>query len=790
MPGYIDHENTSIDLRSIVDRVWDKRLRIAVVTVGLCVATYFLLSLVPKTYESSASILVEQRDNVFTRATNDTGANNTVVDSVVMSSQVELIQSSETLLQVVRSLNLGQVPEFNGTSTSPLDPIMALIGRSTQKEQGAERKVLALVSKAVTVIQERDSRIISILVRSQDRDLAAKIANEIAETHINRRTQVSTDDTADASRWLEGEIEKLRIRVVDAESKVAAFRIENDLFVGTNNTSLLDQQLSNISGQITNAQERKNFARSRVTLIRNLLSAGQPISGVAEVQNSVIIQRLSQDKARLQGERAQLSATLLPNHPQVRSISAQISEIDQQIRIEGRRVADAMMAEAGIEDAQVASLQDNLARLKISASSAATSTVELQELEREAKAQSDLLQTYLLRFREASARSESGANLPDVRVVTTALPGLVAVAPKSTMILIAVGIVVLAVQIGGILFSELASVVPGLSSHIAHPKSREDEAGDEIDERINEPHLRYRDTAPKGKNAVVQSQDERRSADEYQYDDFLPEETLSEENASNEFAPNEFVPNEFVPNEFVSVGEDAQPVSQNNSRQTSARESAAMAHTQVDERTVHDQGMSQNASQQFSARDAQEVFEQDFYELALALRSGKENLVFLTSYDRDADCIGVSEMLLSDILDSGRSVAVVDAGSGVISAQRGISDLAAGEVEFGQIVFPVNGEGITEVYWGTRPTIYQQSEKPAVLVEALCDICDIVLVFAGGMGVASNLPLFAGLNGTMALVAGNQPAPHSIYRALDDAASLGFERSVLLVMTEQRANVA
>lgn len=781
MSGYIDHESTPIDLRSIVDRVWDKRLRIALVTIGLCVATYLLLSLVPKTYESSASILVEQRDNVFTRATNDTGANNTVVDSVVMSSQVELIQSSETLLQVVRSLNLGQVPEFNGTSTSPLDPIMSLIGRSAQRQEGAERKVLALVSKAVTVIQQRDSRVISILVRSQDRNLAAKIANEIAGTHVNRRTQLSTDDTADASRWLEGEIEKLRVRVVDAESKVATFRIENDLFVGTNNTSLLDQQLSNIAAQIITAQERKNFARSRATLIRNLLSAGQPISGVAEVQNSVIIQRLSQDQARLQGERAQLSATLLPNHPQVRSISAQISEIDQQIRIEGRRVADAMMAEAGIEDAQVASLQDNLARLKISASSAATSTVELQELEREAKAQSDLLQTYLLRFREASARSESGANLPDVRVVTTALPALVAVAPKSTMILIAVGIVALAMQVGGILFTELASVVPGLASQIGHPKSHEDEVDSENDARLDRLNLRYRNTMPndvmpeyamhQDANAVAQQQ---------------VEDDSSDDNQDDEFPANEFNPNEFNPNEFVPEGENIQPVSRDNNRRSFSHETAEIAHPQVEDSTVYNQ----STSQQYSARNAQEIFEQNFYGLASALRSGKQNLVFLTSYDRDADCIGVSEMLLTDLIDAGRSVAIVDAGSGVISAQNGISDLAAGEVEFGEIVFPVNGGAITEIYWGTRPTIYQQTEKPAVLVEALCDICDVVLVFAGGMGLASNLPLFAGLKGTLALVAGSEQAPLAIDRAFDDAASLGFEQSVLLVMAEQQAQIA
>ncbi|HHS82540.1 MAG TPA: hypothetical protein ENJ68_03375, partial [Devosia sp.] len=465
MSGYAEIENMPVDLRSVLARVWQRKIRILAVTGVLCALTYVLLSFVPKTYESSASILVERRDNTFIRATNDTGVSGPVIsDAVIMSSQVELIQSSDTLLQVVRALNLADVPEFNGTSTSPLDPLLSLLGRSAPVSGNTEQRVLEKLSKAVTVVQERDSRVISILVRTHDPDLSARIANEIANTHVNRRAELSINDTANASAWLKDEIDKLRARVVEAESAVANFRVENDLFVGANNTSLLDQQMSNISTQITTAQERRNAARSRATLIRNLLDSGQSIDGVAEVQNSVIIQRLSQDKARLQGERAQLAATLLPDHPRLRALTAQIAEIDQQIRKEGRSVADSIMAEANIEDQLVASLQEELARLKISASSAASANVRLQELEREARAQSDLLQTYLARFREASGRAETGAVLPDVRVVNLAKPPLKPAAPQTMLIVIAVGIVAMSVQIGGILFAELATV-PATMAH-------------------------------------------------------------------------------------------------------------------------------------------------------------------------------------------------------------------------------------------------------------------------------------------------------------------------------------
>ena len=115
--------------------------------------------------------------------------------------------------------------------------------------------------------------------------------------------------------------------------------------------------MTETASQITAAQERKNTAESRSTLIRGLLAAGQPIDGVEDVRNSVTIQQLMQQKAQLTSQRAQLLATLLPTHPSVESVTAQIVELDKQITAEGKRVADALEAEAKIETSVQQSLQ-------------------------------------------------------------------------------------------------------------------------------------------------------------------------------------------------------------------------------------------------------------------------------------------------------------------------------------------------------------------------------------------------------------------------------------------------
>lgn len=434
--------------------LWRAKWRIALVTFVLLGGTYFILQTMPKLYESSASILVEPRENFF-QTTPTTTRQGLVSDDVVMSSQVQLIESADTLRVVIERLDLQSVPEFAEAKPSLTSliagPINQLLGRE-ESTGGVEQRVLSRLANAISVQRERQSRVISISVQSEDRNLAAQIANAIAETHIGRRAQQSIDDTQEATKWLDVEISKLRESVSEAEVRVARFRVEHDLFTGSNNTTLADQSLSDVSRQITQAQERKNSARSRANLIRQLLSSGQSISGVSDVQGSVVVQRLSESKATLQRQRAELLATLLPNHPEIQSVTAQIDEIEKQIQTEARQVADALEAEAQIEASLEATLRDDLARLKLEASEASGFSVQLAELEREASAQRQLLETYLLRYSEAQARTSSSASLPDLRVITVATPSLKPSSPKTNMTLIVVAFASLLFQIGGIVF--------------------------------------------------------------------------------------------------------------------------------------------------------------------------------------------------------------------------------------------------------------------------------------------------------------------------------------------------
>jgi succinoglycan biosynthesis transport protein ExoP len=725
-----------IDVGAVLGAVFKRLPRIILITLLLLAAAFAFLMFQPRLYESSASILIEPRDNVYTRASNDAVAPNPT-DASVVSSQMELLKSRDTLLKVVDQLDLRSVPEFNGSAGggfSPMAVITQMLGRKSAPVS-VDEIVLSTLYDRMTVIQARDSRIMSVLVRSTNPQLAADIANAVANAHVTRRAQLSLSDTAEASTWLREEIDKLRVRVTDAERAVADFKVNNDLFTGGNNTSLVDQQLSTIASQISAAQERKNTALSRAAVIRGLLDRGQPIDSLNDVRQSPAIQQLSEEKARLQGEKAQRSATLLDNHPTIRALTAQIAELNNQIAIEGRRVAEALEAEAQVEADVETSLQADLTRVKSSASTATQDTVTLDGLEREAKAQRDLLEGYLQRYNEAISRTDSNSALPDVRVISVAAPSVSPASPRTAMVLLAVGIVSVALQVGIIIFSELISgraIVPG-----ARPQ-------DELE-------------------AVPFSEDE------------LEPDQRWEEPAVAEVAPvkDEPAPERVEP--VVAVQDEpvapAKPVEE--------PVQAIMAEPEI---TAEPKAPAEPVRANLPPANTI-----SYSQLASDLVLGRTHLVILAGQSSNEDCEDLAEELVGDALAKGLSVALVDAGSGRASDEAGLTDLSTESVSFGDVVHKSADNSFAEIPWGQGTAIDRRSTKPITLIEALGDIYEVVVIMTGPVGMASTLSMFGALDGRILLVAPKDEPFEAIEQTRIQLAEAGFGSIEIAAVPERVA---
>ena len=136
--------------------------------------------------------------------------------------------------------------------------------------------------------------------------------------------------------------------------------------------------------------------------------------------NSPLIQSLIEQQVALSAQIAQLYATLLPQHPRMKELNAQVADLDRQIAAEARKIVEALDAQAKLAQAREDELTPSLSRLKAKTGDANDAEVELRALEREAAAQRDLLDTYLRRYREAVSREQPMIPPADARIISRA----------------------------------------------------------------------------------------------------------------------------------------------------------------------------------------------------------------------------------------------------------------------------------------------------------------------------------------------------------------------------------
>jgi polysaccharide biosynthesis transport protein len=446
-----------LDLHALGHALMRKRGWIIVPTVLAAVLSITAVNLVTPRYKSEARILVDGRENVFLRPNGERNDERNTVDPEAVTSQVQLLLSRDLAREIIKKNKLGELPEFDSVlrGFSPLRSLLPLFGIGRDPlSMTPEERVLEAYFDRYTAYAVDKSRVIVIEFQSQDPELAARVANSIADGYLTMQQGARQDQAKSASSWLSGEIESLRKKVADAESRVEDFRSKSSLFIGTNNTSLSNQQMGELNTQLNNARALKSDAESKARLIKEMLQSGKPIEA-SEVFNSELIRRLSEQRVTLRTQLAEQSSTLLDGHPRIKELKAQLADLDRQLREEAGKISRSLENDARIAGGRVEGLSASLEQLKKQASSSNGQDVQLRALEREAKAQRDLLESYLAKYREATARENIDAAPADGRIISRATVSNTPAYPKKLPIVLIATLATLLLSSGLIATGEL-----------------------------------------------------------------------------------------------------------------------------------------------------------------------------------------------------------------------------------------------------------------------------------------------------------------------------------------------
>ena len=422
-----------IDLPTLGRALWRAKNAILGLSIGAGVLTFIVLSMMRPLYTSEARILIQNDESVFTRPADGQirDVQQRTLDEQAVQSQVQVLTSRDLADQVINDLDLTTNPDFaKDAGTNPVIRLLNSLGLAKGSAKSQEEKAAGTFVEYLSVFPLFKSSVIAVNYTSGDANLAAKVANKLADVYINWQREAKLEQTKDATAWLSAQIDVLRQRVAEAEEAAERFRSSEGLFSGTNNNTLSAQQLSELNSQVILAKAQKSEAEARARLIKKMIADKGDIDATPEVLKSELITRLIDQRVQVQRQLAELSATLLPSHPRIKQLASELADVRRQIRDEALKIVNGLENEAEVASARESSLRGSLNEVKTQASGQSDAEVKLRALEREAKAQRDLLESYLARYRDASARHDMGSVPAQATIVSRAHASILASFPK------------------------------------------------------------------------------------------------------------------------------------------------------------------------------------------------------------------------------------------------------------------------------------------------------------------------------------------------------------------------
>jgi uncharacterized protein involved in exopolysaccharide biosynthesis len=426
-----------LDLRALFRAVGRRKAWIVLPTLLALAGSIFVVNTITPRYTGEARILLESRDGVFTRPGGERDQGTQAIDQEAVTSSVQLIMSRDLGRDAIRRIGLVGNSEFDpGVGVlSSLKRILVLLGfASHPADRPPEDRVLEKYYDRLLVYPVARSRIVAVEFTSEDPALAAKGANTIAEVYLETQESAKKDTARSASSWLGGVIEPLRKKVAEAEAKVEEYRGKAGLQMGANNTLVTSQQLADLSGQLATARAAQADAQAKARLIKDALREGRMFE-IPDVANNELVRRLIEQRVSLRAQLALESRTLLPAHPRIKELTAQLSDLESQIRGAAERTVRGLENEARIAGSRVETLTVAIEAQRKAVAEANEAEVQLRALEREAKSQRDQLEQFMARYREAIARDAENAAPADARIISRAIEPISPTFPKKLPII-------------------------------------------------------------------------------------------------------------------------------------------------------------------------------------------------------------------------------------------------------------------------------------------------------------------------------------------------------------------
>jgi capsular exopolysaccharide synthesis family protein len=215
-------------------RILRKRRNLIFVWAFGCLALVCLYcAVIPNTYNSTATLLVDKASNSAAMgALSDLASLGGDDDlKTELSTHSIVLQNDTTTLRVIHRLSLDKIYAYKPGLFGWNRQLKAEQGLPLEQATATRERLLGLIEGKLKVQPEQDSRLISVSYTDRNAQRAADVANAFVEEYIHEYLESHFNATARASDWLSGQLDNLKTRVADSQQKLSDYESKTGLSV-------------------------------------------------------------------------------------------------------------------------------------------------------------------------------------------------------------------------------------------------------------------------------------------------------------------------------------------------------------------------------------------------------------------------------------------------------------------------------------------------------------------------------------------------------------------------------
>ncbi len=312
-------------------------------TIIITMALSFLMKPV---YQAKARMSIEREST----SSPITGQRTEYIDVqsqlLTFNTHFKLIKSKPVIASLLDELNTvdGEDSAADSLVTNPVQAIVVYVKDSvaTLKENiklllkqeqvvPSEQELIDLqikqIQEQVEISPERETRLLNIAVEDNDPEVAAQIANLLAQKYIEFDLGTRLASENQNMEWLTKEVYSLKKRLEDDERTFFEYKQLNKVFSLEGKQKVIDQKISELNNEYLATRSRRQELDAKLLEIDKQYRRSSDIAYVRSILNNKSIDEIYANLTTLELEMSRLGKVFRSKHPKIQQLSGEIAKV-------------------------------------------------------------------------------------------------------------------------------------------------------------------------------------------------------------------------------------------------------------------------------------------------------------------------------------------------------------------------------------------------------------------------------------------------------------------------------